>query len=243
MTTTPTAKCAFDGCFLEAATRGHCRTHYEQRRKGEELRPFVPRVRKAAGRTCTVPECARRHYAKGYCDAHYQQVKAGLTPRPVRQRGLKGTTCAFEGCGRAWATRNYCWTHYNQYRTGQVLKAIEARSRQTGDCMVPACGAAAKSRGVCMPHARLRTNFNLSDEQIATLFADPRCEICSTRNPGVRDFALDHDHACCPRSGFSCGECIRGLLCGSCNRALGLLNDDPERIRAAAAYLEAHRAA
>lgn len=34
----------------------------------------------------------------------------------------------------------------------------------------------------------------------------------------------------------------RALLCGPCNKALGLFKDEPERMRAAADYVERHRA-
>jgi UDP-N-acetyl-D-mannosaminuronic acid transferase (WecB/TagA/CpsF family) len=34
---------------------------------------------------------------------------------------------------------------------------------------------------------------------------------------------------------------VRGLLCGKCNSAIGLLGDDPEVIKAAARYVAKHR--
>jgi hypothetical protein len=33
---------------------------------------------------------------------------------------------------------------------------------------------------------------------------------------------IDHDHTCCD-SGWSCGECIRGVVCRTCNFAVGQL--------------------
>ncbi len=57
-----------------------------------------------------------------------------------------------------------------------------------------------------------------------------RCAICAMPGDqtthGVLD--VDHDHA----TGF-----VRGLICHNCNRAIGMMCDDAERLTAAANYL------
>jgi hypothetical protein len=47
---------------------------------------------------------------------------------------------------------------------------------------------------------------------------------------------VDHDHSCCD-GGYSCGECVRGVLCHNHNRAIGLFRDDPDALNTAAEYL------
>jgi hypothetical protein len=63
------------------------------------------------------------------------------------------------------------------------------------------------------------------------------CAICGGPPVGGGRLDIDHDHECCPDRARSCGECIRGLLCGPCNWGLGNFKDDPARLAAAAAYL------
>jgi hypothetical protein len=60
------------------------------------------------------------------------------------------------------------------------------------------------------------------------------CEICKRPESSERNelLSVDHDHGT--------GQ-VRALLCSHCNRAIGLLGDDPKIIRAAALYVESHR--
>lgn len=64
-----------------------------------------------------------------------------------------------------------------------------------------------------------------------------RCAICRRATGARRRLAVDHDHSCC-NGPTSCGRCVRGLLCKSCNKSLGFYRDDPEAFRRAADYLE-----
>lgn len=64
-----------------------------------------------------------------------------------------------------------------------------------------------------------------------------RCAICGQVCSTGKSLSVDHDHKCCPGT-TSCGDCVRGLLCSLCNRALGLMRDNPQFLRSAANYLE-----
>lgn len=56
------------------------------------------------------------------------------------------------------------------------------------------------------------------------------CAICGALEEDQRDGVLGVDH--CHETGA-----VRGLLCENCNRAIGLLQDDPELLRMAIRYL------
>ena len=60
------------------------------------------------------------------------------------------------------------------------------------------------------------------------------CAYCGTSDPGGRGaFHVDHDHSCCPGE-KTCGECINGLLCSTCNIGLGhyvKFANDPRTMR------------
>lgn len=86
-------------------------------------------------------------------------------------------------------------------------------------------------------HGYQRHHLDLVTQGVMVNIQDNTCGIKSCgRTNGSKRLDIDHDHRCClGRS--SCGRCIRGLLCGPCNKAIGLLNDDIRRFTGLAKYL------
>lgn len=84
---------------------------------------------------------------------------------------------------------------------------------------------------------RLKYKFGMSYGDYARILAAQSgvCAICG-RPPGRKRLSVDHDRKCCPGV-RSCGQCVRGLLCESCNRAVGLFRDDVAVLERALAYV------
>lgn len=85
--------------------------------------------------------------------------------------------------------------------------------------------------------------YGLTPESLAAKMAAQggRCPLCPPGAPVPGLWDVDHDHDCCPPH-YSCGRCLRDILCRKHNRGLGAFDDDPEMLRAAADYIERHRA-
>lgn len=72
--------------------------------------------------------------------------------------------------------------------------------------------------------------YGLSMDEAVRVRSLSECEVCGS-GPGKKGLHVDHDH--------ETGE-VRGVLCHGCNLAIGNVNDNPDRLRALADYLEAH---
>ncbi len=82
--------------------------------------------------------------------------------------------------------------------------------------------------------------YGVTPEQYRAMLAeqDGKCALCGhVPAPGAVKAAsrlhVDHDHVT---------GAVRRLLCNGCNRGLGYLQDSPSLLRAAADYIERHRA-
>jgi len=87
----------------------------------------------------------------------------------------------------------------------------------------------------------LKGRYGIDQAQFDKMLSDQNnsCAICFTRvteSSRTVNFYIDHDHACCPGH-KSCGKCIRGLLCNSCNTTLGFVKDSVETLEAMISYL------
>ncbi|MDP4501044.1 endonuclease domain-containing protein [Nonomuraea turcica] len=208
-------------------------------------------------RTCSEEDCTKPLKARGLCDTHYARLRrAGLPERPIR-------VCGVDGCGRKHNTAGYCYTHYVRLKNTGTVGSAQIRTykpttvrdeqgrkqcrtcriwqpetefqatRNCADGLNPRCKT-------CKRSDKLRANFGLSLAQYEALVAAQTgaCAICGDNQEILH---VDHDHACCPTKGKSCGQCVRQLLCQWCNRAIGMFKDDPKLLRAAADYVERHR--
>jgi hypothetical protein len=80
----------------------------------------------------------------------------------------------------------------------------------------------------------LKSKYGLTREQHAAMLEAQAglCAICKQPPRHKKGLVVDHNHAT--------GK-VRALVCGHCNVALGLLDEDPTRLRAAAEYVEKHK--
>lgn len=62
------------------------------------------------------------------------------------------------------------------------------------------------------------------------------CAACGATPPRGHRLHVDHDHSCCATR-YTCGKCVRGLLCLNCNAALGHAKDSKERLMNLINYL------
>ena len=84
--------------------------------------------------------------------------------------------------------------------------------------------------------------FNLEPGEYDELkgFQGNACAICRKAKGITRNLAVDHDHSHCPqcKGKGSCGNGVRGLLCGRCNTILAYIRDDVEAAARIVTYLK-----
>lgn len=82
--------------------------------------------------------------------------------------------------------------------------------------------------------AKFLRKYGITPEQADQMLVEQGgvCAICKTSEWTKAGPSVDHCH--------TTGR-VRAILCNRCNAAIGFAKEDPERLRAAAAYLEQHK--
>ena len=148
---------------------------------------------------------------------------------------ISTSKCNFSGCDKYVAALGLCPAHYTQQRKGQELRPLRKNKRTEvakGPCAVAHCTRVRDSELLCGSHRGVANRFHINREELVVMLSGS-CEACGTHD----SLAVDHDHTCCDGN-YSCGECVRGVLCRWCNTALGQVKDSVERLENLVRYLK-----
>ena len=117
--------------------------------------------------------------------------------------------CSIKGCNKKYYAKEYCKTHYmRKSRNGTVESKYETYRSDK----VYRSGAKAES----LMESRLKNKYGLTLKEFKERSKNG-CEICHQQPEYT--LHVDHDHSCC--SGYkTCGVCVRGIICPSCNKAV-----------------------
>jgi hypothetical protein len=194
----------------------------------------------------------------GYCRACAAAWKRAnpqpsrLVDHPARQclyceREFKPKMIDTRFCSRSCAGKH-------NFRVKQASRGVSRAGRPCKNCGGEISRDLRTDRQYCSPSCGYQWNgrrsnirkMGISPEQFDALLAAQggTCAIrgCSATVCGNgRRLHIDHDHECCPGR-WSCGECIRGLLCDRHNIAAGMLRNSADECDAMGDYLRPVRA-
>ena len=135
--------------------------------------------------------------------------------------------------------------------TGQTSGRSTSRQSSCKDCGSgtrrlsapgPRCATCHRNRRNAVSLARRLTyvakQYNLTGDEYLALLSrfEGLCWICRYRKARQ----VDHDHKCCSGK-TSCGKCVRGLLCGPCNKFLGFIRDNVTILQFGIDYLNDYK--
>ena len=192
--------------------KGLCQKCYDRQR--------VKKPRAALATNC--PHKDRVHAAFGLCHQCYSRQNAARNPEKVRERDRRWNL-AHPGAAAA-RTRRSRLKHLDRRRTEDRERAKRAYAKDP---------AKFKER---QWRVDLKRKYGVTVSGYNALLESQggACAICETDDPRARTthfkrFHVDH---------VAGTKRVRGLLCHSCNMALGLLRHDPAILSRAAEYLE-----
>lgn len=193
--------------------------------------------------TCSVRECREEPFARGLCKRCYgmawrrgelppKQLMLGIHSLSNVDADAKLADCAVCGDGVPIEVRPskgrggfMCMASLRESKRRRG-KRYRDRLREEGRTRPSASLTPEANR-----RKKLREKYGITPEDYERMFAEQqgRCAICHAEDPRL---VVDHDHAT---------GAVRGLLCHSCNVALGWLRDREDAAERAAEYLRMAR--
>ncbi len=192
---------------------------------------------------CQVDGCEKPTVGRGYCRMHYQRWWHSGEPGDVLSRSERLAPVSVGGLDHYRCT--LCGLVQPPEAFALAKGTRSGRRYQCRTCQRAAEKARDKShRPTVKPEyrravqLRLKYKITLADYEAMLAAQGGVCAICGNapdwNRPGHVPLVVDHCH--------TVGR-VRGLLCHGCNQALGLMRDDPGRLRKAANYVERGREA
>lgn len=104
--------------------------------------------------------------------------------------------CTWNDCQRPHYATGLCRTHYVRKFNGSPMDNPKDSNYK---------------------YKSIKTRYKL-DKDTYDKMAKDGCVICSSKER----LTVDHDHSCCLKD-RTCGKCVRGIVCQSCNMSLSKL--------------------
>ncbi len=217
-------------------------------------------------KTCIIPECGKPSLTRGYCRAHYKKLRASgdlvMRTGELAERGRKEDHPLYCRWRQMKSLRHLSpeWARFWDFvdSVGESRGRTKMLRLDQSKPFGPDNFRWAEKLVGERKNAYYRNWYKNSPNQRDALYRkqygiglaeynalseaqDGLCAICRRAeerivrkgvNHDKRRLAVDHDHAT--------GE-VRGLLCSDCNRAVGMLRDDPALFDQGGAYLRAHQ--
>lgn len=141
------------------------------------------------------------------------------------------TLCIADGCERKANAKSLCPKHYYRNKTYGNPNTVRFPWREDRSCQIPGCPREHEAKGYCKNHYMILYKFEIQPEEYHQKFINQNgvCDICKQKCSQKEMLSLDHDHDT---------GAIRGLLCSSCNMALGGFQDSPKMLNQAIQYLK-----
>lgn len=230
--------CLVENCNKVVHYRGMCAGHANRAKRGVPLdAPWRGEVTQS-NFPCSVENCDRPAKTKMMCPTHYMRSRNGLNlTDPIHTPGTEKGICSVRECDKPAETlkRGICANHRALFDRGRKYPTKDSQASQK-DCTITGCFNKIQSSGLCNKHCVKKTIYRLSAMQLDMLYRRGKCDSCGD-SLELGEMMIDHDHACCGTK-RTCGQCVRGILCGACNAGLGSFGDDTRRLVSAIAYLE-----